>query len=181
MTDELLGKDTPPENQVENETPKNSTENTDDKSKDLQSALAQKEHFRTKAEKAEAELAELRSKSTNVPQANPNPVDHLEVVKLGKALADFSEDETSFIIRNAKDKSPQGIIEASKDEMVQIAIQAKREKVAKEKQVLGPSNPTGSSGFEFKSPREIGQMSKEEYKTYFEGLKKFEQSESKGM
>ena len=144
------------------------------KSKDLQSALAQKDHFRTKAEEAEAKKVELEQKLTGAGQVTSMPVDPLEVVKLGKALSDFNEDETSFIIKNAKDKTPQGIVEASKDEWVADAIKARREKVAKEKQILGPSN-SGSGGsphFTAKSPQEIAKMSKEDYDKYLEQLQK---------
>jgi len=66
------------------------------------------------------------------------PSDPLEVVKLGKVLKDYTEEETEFIIRNAPTKNIDGIINAEKDEMVQLAIKSKREKVAKEK-ALNPS------------------------------------------
>ena len=174
MENENLENDTP-KNEPENVAPEPQPEKTEDKSKDLQSALAQKEHFREKAEKAEKELTELKKNPPKEVVANPMP-DSLEIVKLGKALSGFDEEETSFIIRNAKDKSPQGIIEASKDEWVQTAIQAKREKVAKEKQILGPSSPGSNSKFTAKSPMEIAKMPKEEYDKYLEQLKKSEPS-----
>jgi len=66
------------------------------------------------------------------------PSDPLEIVKLGKTLKDYNEEETEFIIKNAHTKDIGGIINAEKDEMVQLAIKAKREKVEKEK-ALNPS------------------------------------------
>jgi len=109
----------------------------EEKSKELKSALAQKEHFRTKAEKAEADRAALEEKlKGNIEVKNLNP---LEVVKLGKSLANYNEQETEYVIERAKGKfntlepTPAQIIEASKDEMTQLTITAMREKVKKDK------------------------------------------------
>ena len=175
MIDNNLEKDTPPETNLEKATPETQPEKTDDKSIDVQSVLAQKEHFRTKAEKLETELNELKNKPA--PVANPTQgIDPLEVVKLGKAVAAYDEEETSFIIRNAKDKSPKGIIDASKDEWVQTAITARREKVAKEKQILGPSSPGSTPTFTPKSPSEIGKMPQKEYDEYISQLRNYNPS-----
>ena len=119
-----------------------------DKSKELESALAQKEHFRTKFEKTEAEKKELEIKLGGAGQAQTISQDPIVIAKLAKALSSYDEDETSFIISHAKGKfntltpSPDQIIEASKDEKVQILIQAEREKVLKAKQVPAPSSPS---------------------------------------
>ena len=180
MSDNTLEKDTPPETNLEKATPETQPEKTDDKSIDVQSVLAQKEHFRTKAEKLETELNELRNKPAPASIAT-QAIDPLEVVKLGKSLSDYDEEETSFIIRNAKDKSPQGIIGASKDEWVQTAIKARREKVAKEKQILGPSNPGSTPSFMQKSPSEIGKMPQAEYDKYIESLKNYNPSTQQGI
>ena len=121
-----------------------------EKSKELESALAQKEHFRTKFEKTEAEKKELEIKLGGAGQAQTIPQDPIQVAKLANALKDFNEDETSYIITYAKGKfntltpSPEQIIEAAKDGKVQTLIQAEREKVVKEKQVPPPSSPSGS-------------------------------------
>ena len=115
----------------------------EEKSKELQSALAQKQHFRSKAEKLEAEKKALEEKLKGTGQVMPT--DPLEIVKLGKALAEYSEEEVDFIIRNATEKSPEGIIKASKDEWVATAVQARRDKVEKEKQTLEPSTRTTPS------------------------------------
>lgn len=112
----------------------------EEKSKELQSAIAQKEHFRTKAEEAE------KFKISEGEKQKMGGVDPLEVTRLGKALSQYDETETDYIIERAKGKfnsltpTPQQIIEASKDEMTQFAINSKREKINKEKETLAPSN-----------------------------------------
>jgi transcription elongation GreA/GreB family factor len=179
MSEEIMEKETP-QTKVEPATPETPTEKTGDKSIDTQSLQAQKEHQREKREIAEARVKELEAKLANVPTAT-QAVDPLEVVKLGKAVADYDEEETSFIIRNAKDKSPQGIIDASKDSWVQTAINARREKVAKEKQILGPSSPGATPTFSPKSPQEIAKMPKEEYDEYLENLKNSVPSTNQGL
>ena len=141
MTDEELGETTPEENQEgEEETPETPPEKTEeDKSKDLQSALAQKDHFRTKAEKLEKELQAIKSSKKEEPEKLwEAPNDPLEIVRLGKTLKDYTEEETEFIIRNASSKDIKGIMEAEKDVWVRTAIKAQREKVVKEK-ALNPS------------------------------------------
>jgi len=123
----------PEEQKVEEpEEPKTSKVEKPEQSKELQSALAQKEHFRKKYEEAQDELKKPRN-STFTGQ---NP---MEVVKLTKALEGYSEEEVEFITRNASDKSIEGIVGASKDDWVKTAIQARREKVAKESKTLEPS------------------------------------------
>jgi len=97
---------------------------------------------------AENKVMKAKLKQTNLPEEKETseeeveeweaPSDPLEVVKLGKVLKDYTEEETEFIIRNAPTKNIDGIINAEKDEMVQLAIKSKREKVAKEK-ALNPS------------------------------------------
>jgi len=97
---------------------------------------------------AENKVMKAKLKQTNPPEEKETseeeveeweaPSDPLEVVKLGKVLKDYTEEETEFIIRNAPTKNIDGIINAEKDEMVQLAIKSKREKVAKEK-ALNPS------------------------------------------
>ncbi|MHA1482586.1 MAG: hypothetical protein ACTSQA_04010 [Candidatus Heimdallarchaeaceae archaeon] len=126
----------PEETKVEEtEEPEKSKVEKPEQSKELQSALAQKEHQREKREQAEKELAKLKETKSNIP-ASQNP---MEVVKLAKALEGYSEEEVEFITRNSTDKSIDGIINASKDDWVKTAIQAKREKVAKENKTPEPS------------------------------------------
>ena len=146
----------------------------EEKSKELQSALAQKEHFRTKAEKLEAEKKTLEEKLKGTGQVMPT--DPLEIVKLGKALAEYSEEEVDFIIRNASEKSPEGIIKASKDEWVMTAIQARRDKVEKEKQTLEPSTRTTPSKVPIESTpvEKLRELTPEQRAEYYKkvGIKK---------
>ena len=134
------------------------------KSKDLDSALAQKEHFRTKFE-------ELEKK-----QKEPNKIveqksyDPFEAVKLGKVLDGYDEGETDFILRNAKSKSIEDITKAVQDEMVQSAIKSRREKVVREGKVPNPSSSSG--GFVEKSPEDVEKMSRDEHKKYAQELEK---------
>jgi hypothetical protein len=112
-----------------------------EKSKELQSALAQKEHFREKFEEAKKQL-EAKTPTEGVKDNIANRANPMEVVKLAKALEGYSEEETSFIIRNAKSERPEDIIGAASDEWVKDAIQARREKVEKEKKIPAPDSLT---------------------------------------
>lgn len=127
-------------NQEENLTPEDE-ETEKFKSKDLQSALAQKEHYKKKHDKVLKELEELKSSMSadKDVQNLETPKDPLEIIKLSKVLSGYSEEETEFILRNASKKDIGGITEAIKDPMVQIAIQGMRDKVEKEKQTPLPS------------------------------------------
>lgn len=152
MENEIQENETPLSNEQEAEAPETSEPEKaevkePEQSKEFQSALAQKEFQREKREKAEARVKELEEKLQKVGQGTSVPVNPLEVVKLGKALSDYNEDETEFIIRNATDKSPDGIIKASQDDWVKTAIQAKREKVEKSKKIPEPSNVSSGEGF----------------------------------
>jgi len=135
--DEELDLETPKtpegENPEESEMePEKSIEEKPEQSKELQSALAQKEHFRKKYEESQEELKKPRNSTFN----GQNP---MEVVKLTKALEGYSEEEVEFITRNASEKSIEGIVDASKDDWVKTAILARREKVVNEKKTLEPS------------------------------------------
>lgn len=111
------------------------------KSKDLQSALAQKDHFRTKAEEAEKLKLELEEKlKSKDGESKGTAIDPLEIATFTSAVKDYSVEELEFIMKNATDKSTKGIIAAAQDEMVQMAIQGKRIKVAEEKKVLATTN-----------------------------------------
>lgn len=168
LEEEKEEKETPEENQEEGEeeTPETpEPEKTEDKSKDLQSAIAQKEHFRTKAEKLESEKKELEDKLKGY--SSKDLGDPLEGVRLGKALADKSEDEADAIITYAKGKfnttkpTPEQIIQASKDEWVTTAISAKRAKVAGENKTPEPSSPTPA--FRGKSSEDLEKMDTKDF------------------
>lgn len=140
---------------METETPENETEKSEEgKSKDLQSALAQKEHFRGKFQTSQEELKRLQEKisaftekqqsegKAELPKGanilgSTNP---LELVRLNKALEGYSEEEVEFIIRNAPEKTIDGVINATKDEWVRTAVGAKREKAEKDKKVPSPTD-----------------------------------------
>lgn len=147
MENEIEEKETPEENQKENQSPKTDTEKTEDKSKELLSALAQKDHFREKAEKAEAKAKELEEKLSKASPGVQAPVDPLKLVEFAKAVDGFSAEEIGFAAKNAKDRTPEAIMEALKDPWVNDAIQARRDKVDKEKKALEPE-----SGFTGKKP-----------------------------
>ena len=132
------------EENLENPTPEldaDQTAKNEELSAEMKTALAQKEHFRAKAEKLEVENAKLR---TSQPQ-NGNSIDALEITRLGKSISQYDDSETDYIIERAKGKfntlnpTPNQIVEASKDEWTQSAILQRREKVLKE-QALNPSN-----------------------------------------
>lgn len=99
-----------------------------------------------RAKKAEEKVKEIKPLKEE-PREEPKGINTLDpkiVVKLSKALADYNEDEIDFIYSLAKDNTPEAIIEATKNEWVKIAIIAKREKVAKEKQIPEPGNLPGA-------------------------------------
>ena len=148
----------------------------EEKSKELASALPQKEHFRTKYEETEKVRKELEEKLKALSGNPPNaiPQDPIQVVKLAKALDGYSEEESELVLQFAKDKTPEAIIEATKNEWVQTAIQAKREKVAKEKQIPSPSSPSGYT------PPEDAEKAVKEGKVADVVAKKVAEMEAKG-
>lgn len=103
------------------------------------------------------------------------PSDPLEVVKLGRVLKDYNEDETDFIIRNAPTKDIDGIMKAEKDPWVQSAIKFQRDKVENEKKIPG-STSTDFSSPEKKiskdtSEEEVDKILKERFKKSQESSK----------
>ncbi len=108
------------------------------KSKELQSALAQKDHYREKFEKAESDRKALEARLNNKPDAETK-VEALDLIKLGKKLQDYSDLEIDFATAHAKSKNPEEILRVLDDPMVKLAIQAHREKEAKDRQALKPS------------------------------------------
>jgi hypothetical protein len=77
--------------------------------------------------------------------ASNEPVDALEFIKLGKKLQDYSDDEIDFATEVAKSKSPEAILKALDNEMVKLAINAKREKEEREKLSLKPTGTQSDS------------------------------------
>lgn len=162
-------------NPIQNPTGENqdnkSAQPSDKLDPEIQRRDAQIAHWREKAEKAEQKLNTFNQPSNPSPEPKKDnveiweaPQDPLEVVRLGKALQNYDPEETEFIIRNASNKTIDGIIKAEQDEMVQLAIKSRREKVAKENKIPAPGSPGG--GYNEKSPAEIAKMSREEHMAY---------------
>lgn len=120
-----------------------------------------KKHFETENKKLKDEL--LKAKKANAPATG----DPMEAVRLGKALAETSEEEADVIITYAKGKfntltpTPEQIIQASKDDWVKDAITARRAKVADESKSPEPSSPQSVVGD--KTSEELQKMSKNEF------------------
>jgi hypothetical protein len=130
--------------ETETETPEKAPEDLAPKLKELEEKNKQ---LFERAKKAEEKLKEIKP-TIQEPKEEPkgtNNNDPKILVRLSKALGEYSEEEIDFIYQVAKDNSPEAIIEASKNEWVQTAINAKREKVEKEKQIPNPSNIPGAS------------------------------------
>jgi len=150
-----------PKNQKETETQKTpQEEKPDEKSKDLQSALAQKEHQREKREKAEAKVKELEAQ---IPKKEESVDDWKRKVDflLTHKKEDYSEDEFNHIAVVAKERGV-SLEEASKSEKEYVDFQ--REKVAKKNNIPEPSSPSSASGEV--SEEDIGKMSKEDFEKY---------------
>ena len=153
----------------------NLEEKSDEQDKEIQTRDAQIAHWRNKAKKLEEENNSLKSKKNSEDEEIWETTnDPMDTIRLGKSLKDYSEEETEFIIQNAPTKDIKGIMDAEKNEMVRLAIQAKREKVAKENKVPSPSS---SGGFEEKSPEEIAKMDRDEHKKYWKEQQEREKSE----
>lgn len=134
-------------NETELETPESPEPEKAEKSKEFQSAIAQKEHFREKAEKLEKELAELRAKPSNPsPEPKTGNFDPIETVKIAKLLNQFNDDESEFILGRAGQSSYEAIKKAAEDKWTQVAIQGMREKVKAEVNVPSPTSPGSRFG-----------------------------------
>lgn len=107
------------------------------------------EELRKKAELAEnykirAEKAEKALKRVPVNQSE-NPVDSIDMIKLGKKLKDYSDEELDFVTEFAKSKKPEEILKALENPFVQSGISAYREKTEKEKLTLTPTGTQSES------------------------------------
>lgn len=69
-----------------------------------------------------------------------NPIDSVDLIKLGKKLQDYSDEEIDFATEVAKSKKPEDILKALENPFVKEGIKSYREKVEKEKQALKPSS-----------------------------------------
>lgn len=97
------------------------------------------ENYKIRAEKAEKAL---KQKPNNQPVS---PVDSIDMIKLGKKLKDYSDEELDFVTEFAKSKNPEEILKALENPFVQSGISAYREKVEKEKLTLRPTGTQSES------------------------------------
>lgn len=94
---------------------------------------------KVRAEKAEKEVKILKG------QRVPVETDSIDLIKLGKKLQDYSDEELDFVTEHAKSKSPVDVLKALENPFIQMGIKANREKVDKEKLNLKPSNRQSES------------------------------------
>ena len=144
------------------EVPFEKTQEKVELTKEQRSKLASFDRIYAENKSLKEKFAKSSKEEPEVWKASNDP---LEVVKLGKALKDYDEQETEFIIKNASTRDIEGILKAEKDEMVQLAIKSRREKVAKENKV--PLSSSASGGFIEKSPEDIGKMERDDHKKFW--------------
>ena len=108
------------------------------KDKDFQSALAQKEHFRMKAEKAESDKKILEEKLNARPNSSNQTLDVGDFMDISTALEGLDQKEKEYLTRNHK-LSGLPLGEIRKDEDFLLWQSAHRQKVEKEK-TLAPSS-----------------------------------------
>jgi hypothetical protein len=72
-------------------------------------------------------------------EASVAPVDSIELVKLGKKLRDYSDEEIDFAMDVAKSKDPKEIMRALENPFVVAGIGSMREKLEKEKLSVKPT------------------------------------------
>ena len=79
--------------------------------------------------------------------------DSIDLIKLGKKLQDYSDDELDFVTDYAKSKKPEDILKALDNPYIQQGIKAQREVLEKEKLALAPS----STQAETDRPKSLGE------------------------
>ena len=166
-----------PETEVEEEETSSQDETSqeeipEEKSKELQSALAQKDHWRKKAETAEGKLKSQKPETDKTPDEWRDRVEFL--LKNGKA--NYSEEEFDHIA-NVSSRKDISLKDAAKQE--DSYIQFNREKVVKEKGT--PSSSSPASSVAGKTPDEIENMSDKEYSKFLEEDKKNYKSGGRGV
>lgn len=77
------------------------------------------------------EVNEELKKLKNTPHHEAG--DPIDLIKLGKKLQDYTDDELDFVTDFAKSKKPDAILKALENPFVQAGISAQRTKVEKEK------------------------------------------------
>lgn len=155
--------ETPEETQETKEEPEKVEKSTDRQptAEEFKAMDGAKKHFETENKKLKKDLEEAQK--ANAPATS----DLMKGVKLGKALADTSEEEAEIIETFAKGKfntltpTSEQIIQASKDEWVMGAITAKRAKVAQETKTPEPSSPPSVVGG--KTSEELQKLDRKEF------------------
>ncbi len=113
-------------------------------SKELETALAQKTHWRQKAEKAEAERVALEAK-LNANASNAKSVLEVEdFIDISTSLEGLDQKEKEFLAREHK-LSGRPLNEIRKDEDFLLWQSAYQQKVEKEKLALKPSGTQSES------------------------------------
>jgi len=137
--------------------PEAPTEPAPVKSENTATLQAQKEHWRAKAEKLEAENAALKAQPKPVetpPSSNSVGLDDIF------SLEGYSKPEKELIVRESKAKNIT-ISKAVEDESIKLALEGLKAKLAREAAALPPSGPSGSvTNASFEA---IGKMSREEH------------------
>ena len=118
--------------------------------------LAQKDHFRTKHEELEKKYKEIEAKLPK--DSQPVATDPLTLMKTVSILKDFNQDELDIVSTFAKGKGC-SLEEAAKDQTVQLAVGALREKAKKEAAIPTPQY----SGVTF-NKKPVGELSDKEVK-----------------
>jgi len=152
-----------------------SDEQTDDK--DLKSAIAQKEHFRVKAEKLEQEKQELlaeveKAKQKEAPnsQAETDSTEDISSIKDKIARIEFSQKhpeiapgdiEQIFQLANMNSKKPDEILE--ENDMVKTYLKEKQ----KESKIAN-ATPDNRRGYSVEPEKPISEMTREEHKAWAE-------------
>lgn len=187
---------TPTNQEGQEETPESSEEipeeelpageSTSDKTnqevlKQLKELQAQKEHFRDKTKKLEDELTQIKSaflpKKEEKKDDGLKDLDHINLMKTVSALKDFSGDELDAISKYARGAGLT-LEQASKDPFIILAVQAQREKVAKDKKVPEPTY----RGI-VHNKKSISEMTKKELEANYSdiAIKAIEQGKKKRM
>lgn len=143
----------------EADTPENTAEDVDLEELKKKAKLA--DNYKIRAEKAETEL----KKKTSVGSANTvkeKTVDSVDLIKLGKKLQNYSDEELDFVTDAAGSKDPEKILKTLENPYIQAGIQGIRQKVEKEKLTLKPSSNQPESEKEITLDEAISTSSIEE-------------------
>jgi hypothetical protein len=138
-------------NEEEKETPEiPQEENPEEKSKEFQSAIAQKEHFRAKAEKAEADKKALEQQIENLKKVKSSGgLDVGDYIDISTSLDGLDQKEKEKLAREHK-LTGKPLSEIRKDEDFILWQSAYRVKVEKEKSLTPNTNQS-----EVKKPKSV--------------------------